>query len=38
MKIHIMHTGEVCVSPTLPFGGTHCEPLICGWRRISLKK
>lgn len=25
MKIHIMHTGEVCVSPALPFGGAHCN-------------
>lgn len=27
MKIHVLHTGEVCVAPELPFGGEHCNPL-----------
>lgn len=27
IKIHIFHTGEVCVAPALPFGGEHCSPL-----------
>ena len=25
MKIHVLHTGEVRVSPYLPFGGDHCK-------------
>lgn len=25
IKIHILHTGEVCVSPYLPFGGDKCS-------------
>ncbi|MDO4371456.1 MAG: N-acyl homoserine lactonase family protein [Clostridia bacterium] len=25
MKIHVFHTGEVCVAPELPFGGEHCS-------------
>lgn len=25
IKIHVFHTGEVCVSPYLPFGGDHCS-------------
>lgn len=25
IKIHVMHTGQVCVSPDLPFGGEHCS-------------
>lgn len=25
IKIHIFHTGEVCVSPNLPFGGDKCN-------------
>lgn len=25
MKIHVLHTGEVCVSPYLPFGGENCN-------------
>lgn len=25
IKIHVMHTGEVCVSPDLPSGGEHCN-------------
>ena len=25
MKIHVFHTGEVCVAPELPFGGEHCN-------------
>ena len=27
MKIHVMHTGQVCVSPNLPFGGEGCSPV-----------
>ena len=27
MKIHVMHTGEVRVSPYLPFGGDNCNML-----------
>ncbi len=27
IKIHIFHTGEVCVSPNLPFGGDHCNAI-----------
>lgn len=27
MKIHVLHTGYVCVSPYLPFGGEHCSLL-----------
>lgn len=27
MNIHVFHTGEVCVSPNLPFGGEHCNPI-----------
>ena len=26
-KIHVLHTGEVCVAPELPFGGEHCGTL-----------
>ena len=26
-KIHVLHTGRVCVAPALPFGGEHCSPL-----------
>lgn len=25
IKIHILHTGRVCVSPYLPYGGEHCN-------------
>ena len=25
IKIHVFHTGEVCVAPDLPFGGDHCN-------------
>ena len=25
IKIHVFHTGEVCVAPELPFGGEHCS-------------
>lgn len=25
IKIHVLHTGEVCVSPYLPFGGDDCN-------------
>ncbi|MBR1830215.1 MAG: N-acyl homoserine lactonase family protein [Atopobiaceae bacterium] len=27
IKIHVFHTGAVCVSPDLPFGGDHCNPI-----------
>ena len=27
IKVHIFHTGEVCVAPELPFGGEHCSAL-----------
>ncbi|WP_163555235.1 N-acyl homoserine lactonase family protein [Helicobacter suis] len=27
MKVHVLHTGEVCVSPYLPFGGDNCSLL-----------
>lgn len=27
MRIHILHTGEVCVASDLPFGGEHCNLL-----------
>lgn len=27
IKIHVFHTGSVCVSPALPFGGDHCTPI-----------
>lgn len=27
IKIHIMHTGKVCVSPALPFGGEQCSTI-----------
>ena len=27
IKIHVFHTGEVCVSPNLPFGGEDCSPI-----------
>ena len=27
MKIHVMYTGQVCVSPNLPFGGEGCSPV-----------
>lgn len=27
MTIRVMHTGKVCVSPYLPFGGESCSPL-----------
>ena len=26
-KVHVLHTGKVCVSPNLPFGGEHCSPI-----------
>ena len=26
IKIHVFHTGEVCVAPDLPFGGEHWHP------------
>ena len=27
IKIHVLHTGAVCVSPDLPFGGDHYNPV-----------
>lgn len=27
IKIHVFHTGMVCVAPELPFGGEHCNPV-----------
>ena len=27
IKIHVFHTGEVCVSPNLPFGGDNCSAI-----------
>lgn len=27
IRIHVLHAGEVCVSPNLPFGGDHCSPM-----------
>ncbi|WP_271712996.1 N-acyl homoserine lactonase family protein [Anaeromicropila herbilytica] len=27
IKIHVMHTGYVCVSPDLPFGGENCSAI-----------
>jgi len=27
IKVHVFHTGEVCVAPALPFGGEHCSAL-----------
>jgi len=27
MKIHVFHTGKVCVAPQLPFGGEHCSAI-----------
>ena len=27
IKIHVFHTGTVCVAPELPFGGEHCNPI-----------
>ena len=27
IKIHVFHTGEVCVAPELPFGGDHCSTI-----------
>lgn len=27
IKIHVMHTGRVCVSPNLPYGGADCSPI-----------
>ena len=27
IKIHVFHTGEVCVAPDLPFGGDHCNAI-----------
>lgn len=27
IKVHVFHTGEVCVAPELPFGGEHCSAI-----------
>lgn len=27
IKIHVFHTGRVCVAPELPFGGERCNPI-----------
>jgi glyoxylase-like metal-dependent hydrolase (beta-lactamase superfamily II) len=27
IKIHVLHTGAVCVAPDLPFGGDHCNAI-----------
>lgn len=27
IKVHVLHTGAVCVAPDLPFGGEHCSPI-----------
>lgn len=27
IRIHVFHTGEVCVAPDLPFGGDHCSAI-----------
>ena len=27
IRIHVFHTGEVCVAPELPFGGEHCSAI-----------
>jgi hypothetical protein len=27
IKVHVYHTGEVCVASALPFGGEHCSTL-----------
>ena len=27
IKIHVLHTGKVCVSPDLPYGGENCSPV-----------
>ena len=27
IKIHVFHTGEVCVAPNLPFGGDNCNAI-----------
>ena len=27
IKIHVFHTGKVCVSPHLPFGGDQCNAI-----------
>lgn len=32
IRIHTLHTGKVCVSPDLPFGGEDCPP----WRAAGL--
>ena len=32
IRIHTLHTGKVCVSPDLPFGGEDCPP----WRAAGI--
>lgn len=27
VRIHVFHTGRVCVAPALPFGGEHCSTI-----------
>ena len=27
IRIHVFHTGAVCVAPDLPFGGDHCNAI-----------
>lgn len=27
IEIHVLHTGHVCVSPNLPYGGINCSTL-----------
>ena len=27
IRIHVFHTGDVCVAPELPFGGEHCSAI-----------
>lgn len=38
IKIHVFHTGNVRVSPYLPFGGEHCNILKASGLFISKKK
>lgn len=38
IKIHIFHTGEVCVAPELPFGGECCSTIKASGLLSSNKK
>ena len=38
IKIHVLHTGSVCVAPDLPFGGEHCNPAKASGIFSSRKK